>query len=100
MAKTSVTQRNNKRIKISENLERRTMRDSLRETIKKDPENRAEAIVKLQKRKRNESQSRVRNRCLQCGRPRGVMRKFGLCRICIRKFAMLGYIPGLRKSSW
>lgn len=100
MAKTSVTERNKQRIQIVENPERKAMRDSLRQTIKKDPENRAEAIVKLQKRKRNESPSRVRNRCLQCGRPRGIMRKFGLCRICIRKFAMLGYIPGLRKSSW
>ena len=41
-----------------------------------------------------------RNRCHLCGRPRGYMRKFGLCRICFRKFASEGLIPGVRKSSW
>ncbi len=41
-----------------------------------------------------------RNRCKLCGRPRGYMRKFGLCRICFRKLAVTGVIPGIRKSSW
>jgi small subunit ribosomal protein S14 len=40
------------------------------------------------------------NRCLLCGRPRGYYRKFGLCRLCLREFAMKGEIPGIRKSSW
>ena len=40
------------------------------------------------------------NRCHLCGRPRAYMRKFGLCRICFRKFALAGQIPGVRKSSW
>ena len=40
------------------------------------------------------------NRCLQCGRPRGFIRKFGLCRICFRKLALAGQIPGVRKASW
>jgi small subunit ribosomal protein S14 len=41
-----------------------------------------------------------RNRCKLCGRPRAYMRKFGLCRICFREFAVTGVIPGIRKSSW
>jgi small subunit ribosomal protein S14 len=41
-----------------------------------------------------------RNRCHLCGRPRAYMRKFGLCRICFRKLAVEGQIPGVRKSSW
>ncbi len=41
-----------------------------------------------------------RNRCKLCGRPRAYMRKFGLCRICFREFALTGVIPGIRKSSW
>ena len=41
-----------------------------------------------------------RNRCFQCGRPRGYMRKFKLCRICFRKLALSGQIPGVTKSSW
>jgi small subunit ribosomal protein S14 len=39
-------------------------------------------------------------RCLDCGRPRAVYRKFGLCRICFRKMADQGLIPGVRKASW
>jgi small subunit ribosomal protein S14 len=50
----------------------------------------------------------VRNRCQWvdprsgkvCGRPRGYMRRFGLCRICFREQALLGNIPGVVKSSW
>ena len=39
-------------------------------------------------------------RCQLCGRPRAVYRKFGLCRICFRKLANDGLIPGVRKASW
>jgi small subunit ribosomal protein S14 len=44
--------------------------------------------------------SRVRNRCRICGRPRGFIRRFGLCRICFRELALEGKIPGVVKSSW
>ena len=43
---------------------------------------------------------RHRNRCLQCGRARGFLRKFDLCRICFRLFSLRGDIPGVIKSSW
>lgn len=43
---------------------------------------------------------RHRNRCSQCGRPRGYLRQFGLCRICFRNLALKGYLPGVTKSSW
>ncbi|MCB9798337.1 type Z 30S ribosomal protein S14 [Candidatus Nomurabacteria bacterium] len=39
-------------------------------------------------------------RCWKCGRKRGFMRKFNLCRICFREFANAGKLPGVRKSSW
>ena len=42
----------------------------------------------------------VRNRCQRCGRPRGYIRRFGLCRICFRELALSGKIPGVVKSSW
>lgn len=42
----------------------------------------------------------VRNRCQRCGRPRGYIRRFGLCRICFRELALQGLIPGVVKSSW
>jgi small subunit ribosomal protein S14 len=41
-----------------------------------------------------------RNRCNICGRPRGYIRFFGLCRICFRTLAGSGKLPGVRKSSW
>lgn len=40
------------------------------------------------------------NRCSRCGRPRGYLRKFGLCRICFRELALKGVIPGVKKASW
>jgi len=43
---------------------------------------------------------RVRNRCKRCGRPRGYIRRFQLCRICFRELALAGQIPGVAKSSW
>ncbi|PIR88704.1 MAG: type Z 30S ribosomal protein S14 [Candidatus Harrisonbacteria bacterium CG10_big_fil_rev_8_21_14_0_10_44_23] len=44
--------------------------------------------------------TRVIRRCFKCGRPRGYMRAFGICRICFREMASKGEIPGVRKSSW
>jgi small subunit ribosomal protein S14 len=44
--------------------------------------------------------TRQKNRCKQCGRPRGFLRKFQLCRICFRQLSLGGYIPGVTKSSW
>ncbi len=49
---------------------------------------------------RRKYKTRVRNRCKRCGRPRGYMRRFGLCRICFRELALQGKIPGVRKASW
>jgi small subunit ribosomal protein S14 len=44
--------------------------------------------------------TRAKNRCKQCGRPRGYYRDFGVCRICLRKLALNGQIPGMVKASW
>ena len=43
---------------------------------------------------------RLRNRCRLCGRPRGYLRKFALCRLCFRQLALQGEIVGVTKSSW
>ena len=40
------------------------------------------------------------NRCPLCGRPRAFLRKFQMCRLCFRKNALEGKIPGVVKSSW
>jgi small subunit ribosomal protein S14 len=44
--------------------------------------------------------TRIVRRCFRCGRKRGYMRDFGLCRICFREMANQGLIPGVKKSSW
>ncbi|MDR3579718.1 MAG: type Z 30S ribosomal protein S14 [Oryzomonas sp.] len=43
---------------------------------------------------------RQHNRCPVCGRSRAFYRKFEMCRICLRKYASAGQIPGVIKSSW
>jgi small subunit ribosomal protein S14 len=49
---------------------------------------------------RNSNRTRMQRRCRLCGRPHAVYQKFGLCRLCLRKYTMLGFIPGLGKASW
>ncbi|MFP4521088.1 MAG: type Z 30S ribosomal protein S14 [Fibrobacterota bacterium] len=51
---------------------------------------------------RNKKKFSVReyNRCGRCGRPRGYIRDYGICRICFRELASNGLLPGVTKSSW
>ena len=44
--------------------------------------------------------ARQHNRCLICGRPKGYLRRFAMCRICVREHAHRGLLPGVTKSSW
>ncbi|MDO8557739.1 MAG: type Z 30S ribosomal protein S14 [bacterium] len=44
--------------------------------------------------------TRIVRRCFRCGRRRGYLRDFNLCRICFRELARKGEVPGIRKSSW
>ncbi|NLZ24509.1 type Z 30S ribosomal protein S14 [Candidatus Dojkabacteria bacterium] len=53
-----------------------------------------------QLKKKSKYKSRVYNRCELCGRARGYIRHYGLCRICFRKLANEGKIPGVKKASW
>jgi len=50
--------------------------------------------------KKPKYKTRVVRRCWRCGRRRGYIRQFGLCRICFRELANKGLIPGVKKSSW
>ncbi|MGI9158527.1 MAG: 30S ribosomal protein S14 [Saprospiraceae bacterium] len=54
----------------------------------------------LDKLPRNASPVRMHNRCLLTGRPKGYMRKFGICRVKFRQMALDGKIPGVTKASW
>lgn len=57
------------------------------------------ALIEKAKRKPKFS-VRARNRCQLCGRPRGYMRFFMICRLCFRKNALNGLLPGVKKLSW
>lgn len=63
-------------------------------------EDRMAARDALNKLSANGSKIRSRNRCELTGRPRGVYRKFKLCRIKFREMASAGELPGVTKSSW
>ena len=101
MAKQCMTQREIKRRKMVEKY--KTKRTSLIEIIndsKATNEQKMEARRKLQALPRNASPVRLRNRCSQTGRPRGVNSKFGIARGKLRDLIMHGEVPGVIKASW
>ncbi|TVQ47295.1 MAG: 30S ribosomal protein S14 [Saprospirales bacterium] len=89
MARKSLIARERKRQRLVEKYE------ELRKQLKE--EGRWEELDKLP---RNSSKVRLHNRCRLTGRPKGYMRKFGLCRVKFRKMANEGKIPGVTKASW
>jgi len=101
MAKTSVVERNKKRMRLAKQYEAKRKRlKAQARNEKMSPEERFAARLKLAQLPRNSSPTRVRLRCELTGRPRGNYRKFKLCRIQLRDLAALGQIPGMVKSSW
>ena len=101
MAKKSVSNRNDKRIKMA--AKQYELRKELREKAI-DPqlsdEDRYRARLKLQALPRNGAKERIRNRCQLTGRGRGIYKRFMLSRITFREMAHKGLIPGVTKSSW
>ena len=101
MAKMSSINKNNKRIKLSNQFYKK--RNDLKKIImnKKLPlEERFKAQQKLSKLPRNSAKTRVMNRCQITGRPHGVYRKLKISRIALRQLGLQGKIPGMIKSSW
>ena len=101
MAKKSMVERDLKRRRLAEKFEAK--RNGLKETLynKELPaEDRFLAALKLAELPRNSSKTRIRNRCLVTGRPRGFYRKLKMSRIALRQLGSDGKIPGLVKSSW
>ena len=101
MAKKCMVEKEGKRQRMNKQFAKR--RATLKATIKDkdtDMEVRFEAMMKLAKLPRNGAKVRQHNRCELTGRPRGVYRKFKLCRIKLRELASAGQIPGVVKSSW
>ena len=101
MAKVSIIEREKKREKIVAKYaqKRQALKAIIADRNATDDE-RWEAQLKLQALPRNASPVRLRRRCGQTGRPRGVYRKFGLGRNKLREAAMRGDVPGLMKGSW
>lgn len=89
MAKRSVIARGIKRQKLVEKYAKK--RQELKDAGDYD------ALDKLP---RNANPIRLHNRCLLTGRPKGFMRRFGLCRVKFRDMALSGKIPGVTKASW
>ncbi len=101
MAKKSMIAREHKRVKLSLlGKARRAALSLIISSTESSYDEKQAAVVSLNKRSRDESACRVKNRCQRCGRPRAVYRRFALCRICLREAAMRGDVPGLPKASW
>jgi small subunit ribosomal protein S14 len=101
MAKQGSIEKNNRRKMLVKRADNR--RRALKKIISSKEttiEDRIMATLKLAEMPRNSSPTRVRNRCLLTGRPRGYHRKFGLSRIALRDLGSSGLIPGIIKSSW
>lgn len=101
MAKKSSIARNQKRIDLSKKYlnKRLQLKEEIRQVfIKKETP--WVLLLDLQKFPLNSNPIRVQKRCMSCGRPRAVYKRFGLCRLCLFKYAMSGLIPGVRKASW
>ena len=101
MAKKSKVAKNNQRAeKVIFYAEER------RELLKviKDPdatyEEKRDAQRRISRMPRDASATRHRNRCEITGRPRGNLRKFGMCRNVMRELALKGELPGIKKASW
>lgn len=60
----------------------------------------AKKSLEVKAKKKQKFTTREYTRCEICGRPRGVLKKFKMCRICFREHAAKGEIPGVKKSSW
>jgi small subunit ribosomal protein S14 len=101
MAKKSMVARDVRRKKAVEKYaaKRAELKKAV-SNINLSEEERAVAVVALQKLPRNASPSRMRNRCAMTGRPRGYYRRFGLSRNKLRELMMRGEVPGVVKASW
>ena len=101
MAKTSMINRELKRQKTAKKYAaKRASLKTIISSVESTDDEKWEAQVKFQKLPRDASPIRQQRRCQITGRPRGVYRKFGLCRNKLREAAMRGDVPGLTKASW
>lgn len=101
MAKKSMINREAKRMKlVAKYAEKRARLKEIISGVNYTDEEKGEAQTQLQKLPRDASPVRMQRRCRITGRPHAVYKKFGICRNKLRKHAMSGDVPGLRKASW
>ena len=101
MAKLALINREKKRAKlVAKYAAKRAELTAIINDQSASEEDRMAARLRIQQFPRNASPSRQRNRCSLTGRPRGVFRKFGLCRNKLREIAFRGEVPGMTKASW
>lgn len=101
MAKLAIKNREAKRAKtVAKYAAKRAELMAIIDNAQLDDDARMEARLKLQQLPRDASPVRQRRRCALTGRPRGVFKKFGLCRLKLREIAMRGEVPGMTKASW
>ncbi|GAB2782613.1 30S ribosomal protein S14 [Amycolatopsis magusensis] len=101
MAKKSKIARDaQRRVVVSRHAERRAELKEIVRSPGSSPEEKAAAVSALQALPRDSSPTRLRNRDVADGRPRGHLRKFGLSRVRFRQMAHNGELPGVTKSSW
>jgi small subunit ribosomal protein S14 len=101
MAKLALKNREAKRAKlVAKYAAKRAELAAIIDNEKLGDEERMSARLKLQQLPRDSSPVRQRMRCSLTGRPRGVFKKFGLCRNKLREIAMRGEVPGMIKASW
>ena len=101
MAKTSMIEREKRRVSLNEKFHK--LRQKLKAVIadiNAADDERADAENKLQSLPRDSSRIRQRSRCRLCGRSRSYNQLTGLCRIHLRYAVMNGLVPGMRKASW
>ncbi|MEV4598294.1 30S ribosomal protein S14 [Amycolatopsis sp. NPDC049253] len=101
MAKKSKIAKNEQRKVIAARyVEKRRALKAVIASPHSSAQDKADAVVALQRMPRDASATRIRNRDTADGRPRGYLRKFGLSRVRMRQMAHNGELPGVSKSSW
>lgn len=98
--KSAIAKQHRREVLVDRHREQRAELKRLVSHPDTDPDTRADAVRRLQRLPRDSSATRLRNRDVVDGRPRGFNRKFGLSRVRLRAMAHRGELPGVRKASW
>lgn len=98
--KSSIAKQKHREKKVARYWNKRQELKKIIVDMTKSNEERASAVIALNKLPKNSSPIRLRNRCQFTGRSRGFLKKFKLSRICFREMASAGEVPGIFKASW